>query len=120
MIKRSFSFGYLSLVISLLLLSLLSCLIILTELTHLYYSHVQSSRDHLIAYASALSGLRLTSDYHDHVTATLIESPVQTDFDSLPFFNYQGISFKLLQTPFFIYAYGTYNNVHCILHKDYP
>ena len=118
MIKRSFSFGYLSLVISQLLLSLLSCLIILTELTHLYYSHVQSSRDHLIAYASALSGLRLTSDYHDHMTSTLIESPTKADFESLPFFTYQGISFKLLQSPFYIYAYGSYDETHCILKRS--
>ena len=118
MIKRSFSFGYLSLVISQLLLSLLSCLIILTELTHLYYSHVQSSRHYLVAYAASLSGLRLAAHYQDHMTSTLIESPTKADFESLPFFTYQGISFKLLQSPFYIYAYGSYDETHCILKRS--
>ena len=112
------SSGYMSLTLSLLMTSLLSCLMILTQLSHLYYLHVQSSRHYLVAYAASLSGLRLAAHYQDHITSTLIESPTKYDFESLPFFTYQGISFKLLQSPFYIYAYGSYDETHCILKRS--
>ncbi len=120
MIKQLASRGYISLVISMLFASLLSCLLLLNHLSQLYTTYLQSSGHYLVAYAASLSGLRLAAYYQDDITTTLIESPTKKDFESLPFFTYQGISFKLIQTPFHIYAYATHDDAYCILRHTYP
>lgn len=119
MLSRLGSPGYVSLVITLLLASLMSCLLVINHLFQLYYQHVQSSVAYTQAYASSLSGLRLYPLYSDHVTSFLLGVPTRDDFELLPFFTYQNISFKLLKTPLYIYAYGTYEGNHCILKHAY-
>ena len=112
-----FSYGYLSILISLMMSTLLACLLLVAYVTSIYQNYIQQEHDYLHAYASALSGLRLSSAMSQDILMVSIKNPDKKDFDQLNFFSYQDISFKLLKTTTNIYSFGIHKGLYCILQK---
>ena len=114
-----YSYGYLSVLISLMMATLLTCLFLVSYVTSIYQNYVQREHDYLHAYASALSGLRLSSAMSQDIFMVSITNPDKKDFDQLTFFSYQDISFKLLKTTTDIYSFGIHEGLYCILQKPH-
>ncbi len=118
-INTMFSNGYLSVLISLMMSTLLTCLLLVAYVTSIYQNYVQLEHDYLHAYTSALSGLRLSSTMSQDILMISITNPEKKDFDQLTFFSYQDISFKLLKTATDIYSFGIHKGLYCILQKPH-
>tara|TARA_Y100000741_G_scaffold295752_1_gene236376 strand:+ start:101 stop:469 length:369 start_codon:yes stop_codon:yes gene_type:complete len=114
-----FSYGYLSVMISLMMSTLLTCLFLVAYVTTIYQNYVQLEQDYLHAYSSALSGLRLSGTVSQDILMVSVTNLEKKDFDQLNFFSYQDISFKLLKTATDIYSFGIHKGIHCILKKPH-